>query len=60
MKNVLAVVQSLAMQTNGHITSVAVFKEAFLGRLHALAPSMAFCSMRNGTARISRHWSSRR
>jgi two-component system CheB/CheR fusion protein len=37
VKNTLAVVQALASQTNGRIQSVAAFREAFLGRLQALA-----------------------
>ena len=37
VKNICAVVQSLATQTNGHIKSVDAYREAFLGRLHALA-----------------------
>jgi PAS domain S-box-containing protein len=37
VKNVFAVVQSLAMQTDGGLTSIGAFKEAFLGRLRALA-----------------------
>ena len=57
VKNVFAVIQALATQTNGHIQSVEAFKEAFLGRLHALAARMAFCSRRNGKGRISRSWS---
>jgi two-component system CheB/CheR fusion protein len=37
VKNTLAVVQSLAMQTNGRNRSVKAFREAFVGRLQALA-----------------------
>ena len=37
VKNIFAVIQALATQTDGHIQSVEAFKEAFLGRLHALA-----------------------
>jgi PAS domain S-box-containing protein len=37
VKNTLAVVQALAMQTNGRIQSVEAFREAFVGRLHAMA-----------------------
>jgi PAS domain S-box-containing protein len=37
VKNTLAVVQSLAMQTNGRIASVDEFRETFVGRLQALA-----------------------
>lgn len=37
VKNVFAVIQALATQTNGKVDSVSAFKEAFLGRLHALA-----------------------
>jgi two-component system CheB/CheR fusion protein len=37
VKNTLAVVQSLAMQTDGRIQSVEAFREAFVGRLRALA-----------------------
>jgi PAS domain S-box-containing protein len=36
-KNILAVVQSLAMQTDGRIRSVEAFRDAFVGRLRALA-----------------------
>ena len=36
VKNILAVVQSLAMQTDGH-RSVKEFRDAFIGRLSALA-----------------------
>jgi two-component system CheB/CheR fusion protein len=37
VKNTLAVVQALASQTNGRIRSVEAFREAFVGRLQALA-----------------------
>ena len=37
VKNTLAVVQALAMQTNGRIGSVEAYREAFIGRLQALA-----------------------
>ena len=37
VKNVLAVVQSLAMQTDGRIKSAEAFRERFVGRLQALA-----------------------
>ena len=37
VKNVFAVIQSLATQTTGRMRSVDAFREAFLGRLHALA-----------------------
>jgi len=37
VKNTLAVVQSLAMQTDGRIQSVEAFRQAFVGRLQALA-----------------------
>jgi PAS domain S-box-containing protein len=37
VKNTLAVVQALAMQTNGRIRSVEAFRETFVGRLRALA-----------------------
>jgi PAS domain S-box-containing protein len=37
VKNVFAVIQSLATQTAGRMQSVDTFREAFLGRLHALA-----------------------
>jgi two-component system, chemotaxis family, CheB/CheR fusion protein len=37
VKNTLAVVQSLAMQTDGRIRSVEAYREAFIGRLQALA-----------------------
>ena len=37
VKNTLAVVQSLAMQTDGGIQSVEAFRETFVGRLQALA-----------------------
>ena len=37
VKNVLAVVQSLAMQTDGRIQSVGAFRNSFVGRLQALA-----------------------
>jgi two-component sensor histidine kinase len=37
VKNTLAVVQALAMQTNGRIGSVEAFRETFVGRLRALA-----------------------
>jgi two-component system CheB/CheR fusion protein len=37
VKNTLAVVQSLAMQTDGRIGTVAAYREAFVGRLQALA-----------------------
>jgi PAS domain S-box-containing protein len=37
VKNTLAVVQSLAMQTDGRARSVEAFREAFVGRLQALA-----------------------
>jgi PAS domain S-box-containing protein len=37
VKNTLAVVQALAMQTNGRIRSVEAFRETFIGRLQALA-----------------------
>lgn len=37
VKNIFAVIQSLASQINGRIQSVKAFREAFLGRLRALA-----------------------
>ena len=37
VKNVLAVVQSLAMQTDGRFQSVDAFRQSFVGRLQALA-----------------------
>jgi two-component system CheB/CheR fusion protein len=37
VKNLLAVVQSLAMQTDGRVRSVDGYREAFVGRLHGLA-----------------------
>lgn len=37
VKNVFAVIQALATQTKGRTDSVDAFREAFLGRLHALA-----------------------
>jgi two-component sensor histidine kinase len=37
VKNVFAVVQSLAMQTNARTTSADAYRQAFLGRLQALA-----------------------
>ena len=37
VKNTLAVVQSLAMQTDGRTRSVEAYREAFVGRLQALA-----------------------
>jgi two-component system CheB/CheR fusion protein len=37
VKNTLAVVQSLAMQTDGGVQSVEAFRGAFVGRLQALA-----------------------
>jgi two-component system CheB/CheR fusion protein len=37
VKNTLAVVQSLALQTDGRARSVAAYREAFVGRLQALA-----------------------
>jgi two-component system CheB/CheR fusion protein len=37
VKNTLAVVQSLAMQTSGRVDSVEAYREAFLGRLQGLA-----------------------
>lgn len=37
VKNTLAVVQALATQTNGRIRSVEAYRQAFLGRLQALA-----------------------
>jgi two-component system, chemotaxis family, CheB/CheR fusion protein len=37
VKNTLAVVQSLAMQSDGRARSVEAFREAFVGRLQALA-----------------------
>ncbi|MBL8660763.1 MAG: PAS domain-containing protein [Rhodospirillales bacterium] len=37
VKNVFAVIQALATQTDGRHQSVDAFREAFLGRLHALA-----------------------
>jgi two-component sensor histidine kinase len=37
VKNTLAVVHSLAMQSNGRPRSVEAYREAFLGRLQALA-----------------------
>ena len=37
VKNILAVVQALAMQTNGRITSVEAFRDTFVGRLRAMA-----------------------
>jgi hypothetical protein len=39
IKNTLAVVQALAMQTDGRIGSVEAFREAFVGRLQAMARS---------------------
>jgi two-component system CheB/CheR fusion protein len=37
VKNVFAVIQALATQTNGRLDSIEQYREAFLGRLHALA-----------------------
>jgi two-component system, chemotaxis family, CheB/CheR fusion protein len=37
VKNTLAVVQSLALQTDGRARSIAAYREAFVGRLQALA-----------------------
>jgi PAS domain S-box-containing protein len=37
VKNTLAVVQSLAMQTDGRIRSIEAYREAFIGRLQAMA-----------------------
>jgi two-component system CheB/CheR fusion protein len=37
VKNTLAVVQALAMQTNGRIRSIEAYREAFVGRLQGLA-----------------------
>jgi two-component system CheB/CheR fusion protein len=37
VKNVFAVIQGLATQTNGRLVSIEQYREAFLGRLHALA-----------------------
>jgi two-component system CheB/CheR fusion protein len=37
VKNTLAVVQALAMQTDGRIDSAEAYREAFVGRLQALA-----------------------
>jgi two-component system, chemotaxis family, CheB/CheR fusion protein len=37
VKNTIAIVQSLAMQTNGRLRSVEAFRETFVGRLQALA-----------------------
>jgi two-component system CheB/CheR fusion protein len=37
VKNTLAVVQSLAMQTDGRTRSIQAYREAFIGRLHALS-----------------------
>jgi two-component system CheB/CheR fusion protein len=37
VKNTLAVVQSLALQTDGRHRSVDAYRDAFVGRLHALA-----------------------
>ena len=37
VKNTLAVVQSLAMQTDGRSRSVEAFREAFVGRVQAMA-----------------------
>jgi PAS domain S-box-containing protein len=37
VKNTLAVVQALAMQTNGRIRSIEAYRETFVGRLQALA-----------------------
>jgi two-component system, chemotaxis family, CheB/CheR fusion protein len=37
VKNVFAVVQALATQTDGHARSVEAFRAAFLGRLQAMA-----------------------
>jgi two-component system, chemotaxis family, CheB/CheR fusion protein len=37
VKNTLAVVQALAMQTDGRLRSVEAYREAFVGRLQALA-----------------------
>jgi two-component system CheB/CheR fusion protein len=37
VKNTLAVVQALAMQTDGRASSIAAYREAFVGRLQALA-----------------------
>jgi PAS domain S-box-containing protein len=39
VKNTLAVVQSLAMQTDGRSRSVEAFREAFVGRVQAMARS---------------------
>jgi PAS domain S-box-containing protein len=37
VKNIIAVVQALAMQTDVRVGSVEAYREAFLGRLHAMA-----------------------
>jgi two-component system CheB/CheR fusion protein len=37
VKNTLAVVQALALQTDGRAGSVEAFRDAFVGRVHALA-----------------------
>ncbi len=37
VKNVFAIVQALATQTDGRLQSIKEYREAFLGRLHALA-----------------------
>jgi two-component sensor histidine kinase len=50
VKNILAMVQSLATQTDGRIGSVDAFREAFLGRLRALA--------RAHSVLLNAHWRS--
>ena len=47
VKNTLAVVQSLARMTNGRIRSVEAYREAFLGRLDALAVAHSLLLDRN-------------
>ena len=59
VKNILAVVQSLAMQTD-HSRSVEEFRDNFVGRLSALARAHSLLLDRNGGARTSGSWSSGR
>ena len=57
VKNVFAVIQALATQTNGHIQSVEASKRPSSAACTRSAASMAFCSRRNGKGQISRSWS---
>ena len=60
VKNILAVVQSLAMQTD-HSRSVEEFRDAFVGRLSALARAHSLLlDARVARRRSQGSWSSRR